>query len=604
MIAWVYGCLSEDTEILTPNGWERYHRNIYKQGVPILVYDIEKDIYKWERPQRWNEYNIHKDTVYRIKSDNTDQIVSRNHNCLVEREGKLVFKKAEQLNLVESMPTLSNDFLELQKTKPKILFKGVQRILQGAGIQEMGEDRCIQSNSRNEKEVCAERREESCLERGSNILSEEGKLWKTQNKICEMSSDIYKYGEKGWLCNGTPIIDGSKNGEMSVENGSSSSHRPQSREQQHRQLNVIQDEYGTQSLRGIRTEKAEVTKEEYTGLIFCPTVSTGAFVARRNGQIFITGNSGFPKSLNIGKAVDKIQGNEREVVEKTPDRWTGKGNTYQYSQQKERYIDVEITKGNSEWEGWGTALKPALEPITMARKPISEKNIAENVLKWGTGGINIDESRVGTTDNLSGGVYSAGEWIKNPNKITGARRKLDKSDYKQPAGRFPANFIHDGSQEVLELFPETGKSKASNRGLQHSGRHGGLGDIGGNLKEGTDTIRGYNDNGGSAARYFYCAKSSKRERTAGLPEGQTSTHPTVKPVRLMEYLVRLVTPKDGVCLDPFMGSGTTGVACVNTGRKFIGIELDENYFEIAKKRVEEKRKEKENQAPTLFSERD
>ena len=167
-----------------------------------------------------------------------------------------------------------------------------------------------------------------------------------------------------------------------------SSHQSRCNGQQDTELDAVQDERGTQKIRTratYNTTLATVEKIEYSGIIFCPTVSTGAFVASRNGQVFITGNSGFPKSLNIGKAVDKLQGNDREVVR---DR-TGAMNNAENSQaQSFTKGDVGFktnfteTKGTSEWEGWGTALKPAHEPICMARKPLSEKNVAENCLKW------------------------------------------------------------------------------------------------------------------------------------------------------------------------------------------------------------------------------
>ena len=182
-------------------------------------------------------------------------------------------------------------------------------------------------------------------------------------------------------------------------------------------------------------------------------------------------------------------------------------------------------------------------------------------------------------------------------------------------GRWPANLTHDGSPEVVGLFPVTGASKAAHRGLRHSSRHGGLADMGSNIKQGTDTIRGHNDNGGSAARFFYCAKASKADRNAGcdaLPEraaaecvereedsagmaspgagaggrtGARNHHPTVKPTDLMRYLCRIVTPPGGTVLDPFCGSGSTGRGAVLEGFGFVGFEMDEDYATIARARV-------------------
>ena len=282
--------------------------------------------------------------------------------------------------------------------------------------------------------------------------------------------------------------------------------------------------------------------------------------------------SGFPKSHNIGKAVDKIQGNKREEVEE--EHWGRKNRNKEYSanvfngnrDNDETINKRTITKGNSQWEGWGTALKPAHEPIVMARKPFNT-SVAENVLTHGTGGINIDECRVGT----------------------------------ESIGRFPANIIHDGSEEVLEIFPET---KSGTGAIRKNAK--GLFGLGGDNKPNIE----YDDKG-SAARFFYCAKASKAERNMGLDDyeekqvtdgtirsnqetartfGANSAkrknyHPTVKPIKLMEYLVRLVTPKEGIVLEPFAGSGTTLIACKQQGFNYIGIERDQEYCDIAEARL-------------------
>ena len=258
------------------------------------------------------------------------------------------------------------------------------------------------------------------------------------------------------------------------------------------------------------------------------------------------------------------------------------------------------------WNGWGTALKPAFEPIVIAQKPI-DGTYAENALKWGVAGLWIDGGRVGYE---GGGTHCNNrdenrKCLGHPDRTGtafGLTYHADEGNGNQ--GRFPANLIHDGSDEVMDGFPQTGASKASYRGLEHSGRHGGLADLGGNIKDGTNTIRGHDDRGGSAARFFYCAKASRSERNAGL-EGMEAqervrqglagehkntlsqnAHPTVKPIELMRYLVRLTkTPTGGVVLDPFMGSGTTGIACLLEGREFIGIEREPDYADIAEKRI-------------------
>jgi len=265
--------------------------------------------------------------------------------------------------------------------------------------------------------------------------------------------------------------------------------------------------------------------------------------------------SGFPKSHNIGKAIDKLQGNERETLteiqkenlfEKEKEIISEK-KTKDFSHHKGSMMSKETTdkfdtktknitktKGNSQWEGWGTALKPAHEPIVMARKPFNT-SVAENVLTHGTGGINIDECRVGGKE-----------------------------------GRFPANIMHDGSEEVLEIFPETKSGKME----QHI--KGGKYNVYGKMYPRDVVTIG---DKGSAARFFYCAKASKSER------GNKNNHPTVKPIKLMEYLVRLVTPKEGIVLEPFAGSGTTLIACKKQGFNYIGIEREQEYCDIAEARL-------------------
>lgn len=236
--------------------------------------------------------------------------------------------------------------------------------------------------------------------------------------------------------------------------------------------------------------------------------------------------SGFPKSLDVSKAIDKAAGVEREVVGKATCR-RDDGSVYAVGHSGNITSNEPLTAAAAAWQGWGTALKPALEPITVARKPLIG-TVAENVLQHGTGAINVDGCRVGE--------------------------------------RWPANFIHDGSEEVVALFPYSksvggdGYKNSMFAGGKKTGGHG-LGDA------------------GSAARFFYCAKASKRDRDEG------NNHPTVKPTDLMRYLCRLVTPPDGIVLDPFMGSGSTGKAAVLEGFRFIGIEREEEYCEIAKARI-------------------
>jgi DNA modification methylase len=336
--------------------------------------------------------------------------------------------------------------------------------------------------------------------------------------------------------------------------------------------------------------------------------------------------SGFPKSLNISKAIDKAAGAEREVVGERSRFGDGanrrlenagaKGRTgvkFGYAHTKKEDsggsgavgvvpITAPATDEAKQWDGWGTSLKPSVEFFTLCRKPLSEKTVAANVLKWGTGGINIDGCRVeGISDSDKNNFHQNRKTIKE--------YKGDDTLYKlgtkkvcsaeNPQGRFPANLIHDGSQEVLDLFPET---KSAVRKPSESGKA----QDGWGLGARKPQERGHDDQG-SAARFFYCPKASKKDRNEGCEELEEkegkrtqdggddtrgrptprnrNTHPTVKPTALMSYLCRLITPTGGVVLDPYMGSGSTGKAAVREGFSFVGIELDPDYYEICKARV-------------------
>jgi site-specific DNA-methyltransferase (adenine-specific) len=283
------------------------------------------------------------------------------------------------------------------------------------------------------------------------------------------------------------------------------------------------------------------------------------------------------------------------------------------------FITAPSTDQAKQWQGWGTALKPALEPIVMARKPL-DGTVADNVLKHGVGGINIDGCRVETADDLNGGGYNTnGTSKKDLSNATSYATKVIDKEFIQPIGRFPANVIHDGSDEVVALFPETGVS--SGGGKKANTKYGEIYGYTSKYEVGDE---GYYGDSGSASRFFYTAKASQTERNWGLDgfeENETlggggrakngydddndeeqrlklvagkygavkakkkNIHPTVKPIDLMRYLVRLVTPKGGVCLDPFLGSGTTAVACKSEKFDYIGIELSQEYADIAEARI-------------------
>ncbi len=396
--------------------------------------------------------------------------------------------------------------------------------------------------------------------------------------------------------------------------------------------------------------------------------------------------SGFPKSHNIGKAIDKMEGNEREVIGKSVSGSTSKAfNLNEQQRQSGTGIiagEYSLTKGQSNWEGWGSALKPANEPIVLARKPLEKGlSIAENILKWGVGGINIDATRIGFKDEAdykeSTQKNQHADFGTKPltnNNVYGDYSMVQPKNY-QPEGRFPANIILTHHPECECIGTKKVKAiKGGNNGTIGNEVYGkfngeknndgcGYGDAEGKEevenwnchedcpirildeqsgtlnKQGvskTDNKSGwqnsyvggdgvnaverklYLDTGG-ASRFFYVAKASKSERNNGLEGFDTKQtkggggtyneeagakygsikaegknfHPTVKPVKLMQYLIKMITPPNGIVLDPFCGSGTTGVACKLDGFQFVGMEQDPEYSKIAEGRIKNYKEEKE-----------
>jgi len=615
-IAWVYGCLDAETHVATIDGVKPHHKT--KIGDLVLCYNPENGEYSYQPILEIVEYE-YSDTAYRLVGDLGEQVVSRNHRCIIERGGREVFELAETLQQQASVP-----FLE---------------------------------------------------------------------SLPELRQAIH---------------DG--------------------------ECNAVQDErraQGIRAWRGHQTSMVRVVPFHYTGKVWCLRVPTGAFVAVRNGVAFPTGNSGFPKSYDISKGIDKQAGADRDVLSsyEREGRSAGiMGNKVQIV----RDITAPATPEAQLWHGWGTALKPAMELICVAMKPI-DGTYVNNALTWGVAGLWIDGGRVGTEiipPQRQGKDIRNNAWSGNGGK----------SDYVSTGsvGRFPANLIHDGSDEVLECFPNSvtkhiespsmcdedantwGGTFQRNRGARGYDGEGSAArffkqckfsqeelwqlaniaekssspqksqdafvqelaqilerhevqlneqalqailDCIGSYSEciqsqsfaqcaerwaNTDTIpttqnrlklSGYAqpatdeftnsdklaraEQKSEHSRFLYCPKASRSERNAGLegmevgkragkmmhkanntsdcpsdgferfePKPMQNHHPTVKPIELMRYLVRLTkTPTGGIVLDPFMGSGTTGIACLLEGREFIGIEREEEYYAIAEKRIAEAQKQ-------------
>jgi hypothetical protein len=270
-------------------------------------------------------------------------------------------------------------------------------------------------------------------------------------------------------------------------------------------------------------------------------------------------------------AIDKAAGVEREIIGPSGRHGggiKGVGTSYELPPEK-HMLTAPATDDARHWQGWGTALKPAWEPIVLARKPISEKTVAANVLRWGTGALNIDGCRIEAGDELKSGTYQR---VHDGSIYNGETSGLTGAfEYDGSKGRFPANIIHDGSPEVLAAFPDSESGGYPPAGGQRT--HGST--------YGKPNVRGeqvFTGSNGSAARYFYSAKADPQDRLG-------TKHPTVKPVDLMQWLCRLVTPPGGLVLDAFAGTGTTGEAAFREGFRCILVEREAEYQADIRKRM-------------------
>jgi DNA modification methylase len=296
--------------------------------------------------------------------------------------------------------------------------------------------------------------------------------------------------------------------------------------------------------------------------------------------------SGFPKSLDVSKALDRAAGVNGSLGDyRSPAHAIARkpGNDRMHegfrrpwredaaAEQRSLRQYIAGTADAVRWQGFGTALKPACEPIIIARKPLSESSVAANVLKWGTGALNIDACRIGS-DTRS---RSRSLGIKIPDNGSMSGGNYRRETCGQVTGRWPANVIHDGSDEVMRLFPAKAGACAPASGptLRQGNTSVARGKFNGLIGD-----PAFHDDSGSAARFFYCAKASRAERAG-------SKHPTVKPQKLMRHLVRLIVPPGGSVLDCFAGSGSTGQAALAEGMRPVLIERERRYVRDIERRL-------------------
>jgi DNA modification methylase len=643
-IMWVYGCLDEKTQFVSENGVTPY--TAAKVGDLALCYDPATREYSYQPILDFVEYD-YSDTAYRLIGDSWEQIVSRNHRCIVERDGAEVFSEAETLEPKVRVPVLEDlralrqalrDSQQISGGEKQdmrqsmcgradrgeklgagsvgnseretdhlsgvwegsleagcVVAEGQEANVQPAvqwGVERDGVERTrsrgeitLEAGVRNSVETEDDGTSQSFMEGRADLSKSEGSVWRPTDQVCQVSGTIPEHGAERRICDAASSGGGSDDRKESSSDRGGSSHQSRCDGQSTGESDVVCDKQRSQTVRawrGHRTSVVRVVPFHYTGKVWCLRVPTGAFVAVRGGVAFPTGNSGFPKSLDVSKVIDETAGVEREVI--APPPYTRGKASQSYSETRKVSYDYQpqpitapSTDAAKQWSGWGTALKPAHEPICLARKPLVG-TVAQNVLQHGTGAINVDGCRVPVDPVADASQLRVMNRNQRMEDTAGQEWGMSKNGADKPTvvreeGRWPANLIHDGSDEVLALFPRT-KSGTLTPDMNVKASTGWSGGSRADRVKSTFTT-----NEGSAARFFYCSKASRKER------GEGNKHPTVKPIALMRYLVRLVTPPGGVILDHMMGSGSTGVAAINEGFRFIGIEMEQESFDTAQRRV-------------------
>lgn len=615
-IMYLYGCYSSDTQVLTNEGWKYFYE--LNKTEKVLQWDKDNDKLSWIKPLNYFEYNID-DELILLQNRHTEQLITKNHKvvCDIKKDHKQYHNKYDY---IEAQKILKSDFVKLPLASyyyGSLHYKYAYIIgwfLTDAWIHKDGKAVCF-SQSKKDKLVKLKNELERLKEKGLCKYSEYIRKSKKENQQEEHS--FYVTGKiANYLINEFPnrefkeefieldkeskdkLLEGLIDGDGSSRENSYSHTFWSKKDFRNNILSAMLTTMGyrnyisySEGHKGVVFNTKHQTTEiqykhkkenvKYSGKVYCLQTETGAFVVRRKGKPFISGNSGFPKSMDIAKALEgKLQ------------------------------PTTDLAK---EWQGWGTCLKPAYEPIIVARKPF-KGSVVDNIIKYRVGGLNIDECRVGET----GGIKKVNIIKNSGSKI--CRFGCDGDKIETGEGRFPANVITDGSEEVKSGFPET-KSSGGNYTMQDFSNFKSSMMHFTNKKCEKPRIncdKQFPIDSGSAMRYFYSAKASKKDRDEGLDAFQErkttdgciranvetarkfgansalrkNIHPTCKPTELMQYLVRLVSPKGATILDPFMGSGSTGKAVMFENRerdanyKFIGIELTDEYLPIAQARIE------------------
>lgn len=545
---WIYGCYSKDTQVLTDKGYKYFYE--LDKTEKVMQWDKETNLLSWVSPLKYFDFDIDEDLV-ELKTENSEQQLTKNHKVIYKQNNEVKETFAQFiLDLLEDdfeiyLPILKDEKIEWEK------------VINGRTIKYKDKVYCLQTKT------------------GAFVVRRIGKSFISGNSGFPKSMNIGKQIDK-------------KNGRDSELYKEIGRYIKTKREEKNISLKELNKKFNyvagcnwweSQNDNNVRLP----IKEDWIKL-----------------KQILDLDDRYDKIIEREEAIGeklgtKIRGNAGFSNEQVPRPWKEKiGEEYD--------ITAPATELAKRWESWGTQVKPAYEPIIVARKPV-EHSIVENVIKWGVGGINIDECRVGAdTIKTHGG---------RNNIVSGDERVGKALGYNAPhealntfhQGRFPANVIlsydEENKEEVCSGFPITKGGVTKEKGTYGFCFNEGK-------RDNKPMADGYGDEGSASRyfknceydeyyeepqRYYYTSKVSTKERNEGLGEIK-NIHPTVKPVSLLSYLIRLITPNNGTILDVFNGSGSTGKAVINENRennkgyKYIGIELSEEYCEIAKQRIE------------------
>ncbi len=720
-VNWLYWCLDEETEILTDRGWERYDSKskgtralCFETGTGEFSWQEIEDRpmfdFKGELVGVSGSHGEH------LVTPGHRCVVERNREFSFARAEDLAQEQEVRIPILENLPALLDDLSlhnkgagnakqdvlkdlcrsvnrigklseeadvsakddvpRLRRMQqrvsssngmgkategPGVLLEDLQRESEGTDSWGASESRDGMSHTRGSSEASSQdaRPEQSGMEGRSHIHSPQREL-SPKGDFGAVPDGVFVDDESKRIRSRASIGSGKSYRAPVDQDGSSSPCRPFTSEQQDRKPDALQEQPGAQTIRGSRHTTSDLVRFRlvpYDGKVWCVTVPTGAFVARRNGMVFVTGNSGFPKSLDISKAIDRMKHNRDEVLEITAwirqardaagikntdidDAFGFAGMAGHWTTQKTQptvptidqvptlmevlgvddppdriktlLLDLNAQKGEpgpnwwkrevvgqkegtnlkkqtiaastaaqglaksakhifdvttsataeaKEWEGWGTALKPAQEPAVMARKPFIG-TVADNVMKYGTGGIHLDACRYAPDDPAWPGPSHE---LDIPERVDGAESGSGSGNGSEvyglfggyrpgshPKGRWPANIF---------VCPKPASSEKS-AGLE-----------------------GYNITAANKVTGRKKGSKGAKHARAGKTGDSANFHPTVKPVRLMRWLIRMVTPPGGVVIDPFLGSGTTMVAAEREGVRCVGIEMSGEFSALSEARV-------------------